>query len=286
MSVDKVGQIVGDYVLLQACPMRQKDPSPRVYIAQHVTTGRTIAVKVAKPGMHDRLLKEATTLNLLSHPNIVQYFGCGTLEDHTPCLLMEYCPYSLRDILWSSLPNAPYKWIIQIGHALQYIINNGLLHLDINLGNILIRPDGNACLSDFELCRPLLIPGGVIQNMQGDLEGTAETMAPEHRAGQPVPASELYALAVVLYTLLVGDFPFLGRPNDRLAIAYQHLNDPPPIMPLIDARIERIIFKALEKVPANRYPDIEIFLGVLTEAYSAIQLEARLAKRLGERVEG
>jgi len=283
---DKVGQTVGDYVLVQAFPMRKKDLSPRVYIAQHVVDGHAIAVKLAGPGMLDRLLKEATTLRLLRHPNIVRYLGCGTLEDLTPCLLMECCTRSLREILRDRLPISPYKWIIQIGHALQYVINNGLLHLDINLDNILIKPDGNACLSDFELCRPFLMTGSFIKDEDGVLEGTAATMAPEHREGKPSPASELYALAVVLYALLAGEFPFTGSQTDRLFIAFQHRDDPPPLIPLLDERIERVIFKALEKRPQDRYSSIEIFLAVLGEAYTAVQFDAHLSRHSAGLIEG
>ena len=141
-----------------------------------------------------------------------------------------------------------------VAEALGAVHAAGLIHRDLKPSNILLRADGQPVLTDFGLAAALadtvkeqrLTPPNV-------LVGTADYLAPEVIAGQPVDArADLYALGIVLYEMLAGFVPFAGR--DPLQMLRAHLDEAvPPLSSTVPPEIRAIVERALQKNPLDRY---------------------------------
>ena len=152
-----------------------------------------------------------------------------------------------------------------IALALQYAHERGVIHRDLKPGNVLIDGRGEPVVMDFGLARRSDDAFHLTQ--AGQVMGTPAYMPPEQLSGD-VPAMsaacDVYALGVVLFELLTGAPPFQG---DLLSLSAQVLFDPPPRpsarRPGIDARLDAISLRALEKKPADRWPSMKEFAAAL-----------------------
>jgi serine/threonine protein kinase len=104
--------------------------------------------------------------------------------------------------------------------------------------------------------------------MDQQIAGTSLYLAPEQLQGHPLPASDQYSLAVVVYEWLCGKSPFRGS---LLEIAVQHLSLPPPPLrdriPDLSSAIEEVVLQALAKEPGQRFADVQEFARALERAY-------------------
>src|SRR5438270_12626967 len=143
--------------------------------------------------------------------------------------------------------------LAQIASGLDYAHARGVIHRDIKPGNVLLTDDGRAVLTDFGLA--WLLEGSHL-TLTGGVIGTPEYMAPEQATGEPIDhRSDVYALGVVLYEMLVGERPFVAE--TPIGVLLQHLQDPAPS--LLDARpdlpksVADVVARALVKDPNQRF---------------------------------
>lgn len=148
--------------------------------------------------------------------------------------------------------------------ALQYAHDQHLLHRDLKPENLLLGSKHEVLLSDFGLA--LLTAGSQSVQVQ-ERFGTLDYMAPEQIRGQISPASDQYALAVIVYEWLSGHLPFQGSAAE---LVNEHLYTPPASLSEFHAEIpfavEQVVFKALSKDPAQRFVDVVAFAAAMEEA--------------------
>jgi len=233
-----------------------------VYRAQDVALGRLVAVKalrhefVVDPAFLVRFLREAQSAASLTHPNIVAVYDFGQ-DLGRPYIVMEYVPgRDLRSILQEGGALSVDQVVdicLQVCAAVGYVHRAGLVHGDIKPGNVLITSDGRAKVVDFGLARTL---GESAMDEEGELVwGTPAYFAPEQAAGDRVlPATDVYAIGVIMYEMLTGRLPFTGTDAE---VARKHLYEAPVpvdrVNPRIPARLARIVDVAMNKQPGNRF---------------------------------
>jgi hypothetical protein len=222
-----------------------------VYKARQPKLDRLVAVKILPPdwgkdrGFADRFQREAKALARLSHPQIVGVHDFGEV-DGLFYLVMEYVDgANLRHILREGRlqPQEALAIIPQICDALQYAHEEGVVHRDIKPENILLDSKGRVKIADFGLAKLLNRPRAAF-TLTGSQQvmGTLDYMAPEQRLRpQEVDhRADIYSLGVVFYEMLTGELP-LGR------------FEAPSQKARVDARLDEVVFRALEREPERRY---------------------------------
>lgn len=268
---DREGQQPGNYHLVR---MLGRGTFADVYLGLHVHLQTQAAVKILHERLSqsdvDRFLTEARTIAHLRHPHIVRVLDFG-VQDEIPFLVLDYAPHgNLRQQHPNGTP-VPLATIVsyvkQIASALQYAHQHQLIHRDIKPENMLLGHNHEVLLSDFGIA--VLAQNTTPENVrQGqDTAGTVAYMAPEQFQAHPCPASDQYALGIVVYEWLCGERPFQG-PFPELAV--KHTLTPPPSLrekaPTIPMAVEQVVFKALAKDPQQRFASVEAFAVALEEA--------------------
>jgi serine/threonine protein kinase len=243
-----------------------------VYLGEHMYLKTSAAIKVLRKSVSSQemqqFLKEARTISLLHHPSIIRILEFG-VDDTTPFLVMDYAPHgTLRDAFprGHRLPLATIiSYVKQVASALQYAHANNVIHRDIKPENMLLGRNNEVILSDFGIA----VAAHQTTSLKTlDTAGTPHYMAPEHIRGKPRPASDQYALGIVVYEWLCGTRPFHG---DILQVMYQQGNTAPPLlrnsMPMLSPDIEQVVLQALAKDPHQRFVSIEAFANALENAY-------------------
>jgi serine/threonine protein kinase len=162
----------------------------------------------------------------------------------------------------------PFQDVLLVGRAvaaaLDYAHGRGAIHRDVKPANILISDDDRILLSDFGLV--LVVDRGT----RGEVFGSAHYIAPEQarNSAEAVPQSDLYALGVILYEMLVGRRPFEDR--SLAALALQHITQEPPAPRALNSdlspEVEAVLLRALRKPPAVRYPSAQALMDALEAA--------------------
>ncbi|NBP87715.1 MAG: serine/threonine protein kinase [Planctomycetia bacterium] len=209
-----------------------------VYEARHEQTGETVAVKLLAahltddPGLRQRFEAEIETLKPLRSSGIVHLLAFGE-QDGQPYFAMELVRgKSLSDRLKSVGP-LPWRQAATLAsdivRALKVAHDHGIIHRDLKPANLLLVDDPQAAgtsikLADFGIAR---LFGSAGHTAHGSIVGTAEFMAPEQAAGKPLDArADLYALGLVMFTMLTGKPPFRGAQLTK--IITQQLHEKPP----------------------------------------------------------
>jgi len=265
---DRVGQQLGNYQLIR---MLGEGGFAEVYLGEHIHLGTKAAIKVLHTQLTsddvDKFRDEARTIANLIHPNIVRVLEFG-IEGKTPFLVMDYAPNgTLRQKHPKGVP-LPLPTIVnyvkQVAEALQSAHEEKFIHRDVKPENMLLGRRGEVLLSDFGIA--LVAQSSRYQNTQ-DMAGTIAYMAPEQIGGKPRPASDQYALGVVVYEWLSGDRPFHGNFTE---IAVQHTVTPPPPLrekvPTILPDVEQVVMVALAKEPKERFGSVQAFAKALEQA--------------------
>src|SRR6266487_1298842 len=265
---ERDGQQFGNYRLTR---LLGRGNFADVYRGQHVHLNTQAAIKVLHGQLTDNdlanFINEARVIAHLRHPHIVQILDFG-VEDSTPFLVMEYAPngnlrqrhqQGTRLALETILP-----YVRQIADALQFAHDQKLIHRDIKPENILLGRNNEVLLSDFGIA--IMTQSSASQHPQ-DAAGSIAYMAPEQIQAHPGPASDQYALGIVVYEWLSGDRPFHGSFTE---IAIKHALTPPPSLrekvSTIPPAVEQVVLKALAKNPKQRFERVQAFAEALQEA--------------------
>ncbi len=257
--------------------------SGSVYRADQTSLGRTVAVKVLRPEIAcdprfiRRFHDEALAASRLNHPNVVSIIDFGQTDDGLLYLVMEFLRgVTLTDVARTEqLSTESITDIIrQILSALEEAHEGGVVHADLKADNTMIehRRGGWDLVKvvDFGIARLTGDVGDDHGESDGDdsISGTPEYMAPEVIRGEdPTPASDIYAVGVMLYELLVGYTPFSG--GTTLKVLQRHLDEEPvppsqrePTNPVPDY-LERAVLRALSKDPSERFTNASAFAEAL-----------------------
>jgi eukaryotic-like serine/threonine-protein kinase len=207
----------------------------KVLLARDVELGREVAVKLlderlaADESFRARFAREARVAAGLSHPNVVTVFDVGD-ADGRPFIVMELVTGRTLEerLLQEGALSANDVLAIarQVCAGLEHAHANGLVHRDLKPGNLIEREDGTVKIADFGIARAV---EGTELTETGAIVGTAAYLAPEQaEAGEVTPATDLFALGVVLYELLTGRQPWKV---DSLAALAGRREAPPPELP-------------------------------------------------------
>jgi serine/threonine protein kinase len=278
---DLVGQQLGNYRLTQ---LLGQGGYAEVYLGEHVRLNTLAAIKVlltrlASSEEVDSFQNEGRIIASLIHPHIVRVFDFDVQHD-LPFMVMDYAPNGnlrKRHPKGEKLPlTTILPYVKQVADALQYAHNRRLIHRDIKPENMLLGRNGEVLLSDFGTA--LVAQATGYQRTLQEVIGTVSYMAPEQFQGQARPASDQYALAVVVYEWLGGDVPFHGSGTE---IAIQHTMTPPPSLrekvPGISPLVEQVIMRALTKDYHQRFPSMQDFANALEQAGNTFYSEPTVA---------
>lgn len=233
-----------------------------VYLAQDLILERPVAVKVLRLDFHTneaamrRFQREAQSATQLVHPNIVSVYDVGE-EDGTNYIVMEYVEGTdLKEYIRERGPLPPREAVrimTQIVSAIELAHQNRIIHRDIKPQNILIDREGNVKITDFGIAIAL---SETSLTQTNTLLGSVHYLSPEQaRGGMTTIRSDIYALGIVLYELLVGEVPFEGE--SAVSIALKHFQEPLPrisqMLPTVPQSLENVVLKATAKEPLDRY---------------------------------
>ena len=256
-----------------------------IYRAHDAQLGRDVAVKLLRPqygrdpDFLARFRDEARSVAALSHPNIVQVFDYGE-DESGPYIVMELVEGDdLASIVRDTGPLPPRQAArisAEIAKALHAAHGRGIVHRDVKPSNVLVSRDGRVKVADFGIARALAesqltLPGTTL--------GSVHYFSPEQARGEPAtPASDIYALGIVLFETLTGQRPFAG--DGAAAVALARLQGPPPrpsdIRSSVPPALDAVVARAMAREPEARFASAASMANAL-EAYLADRPDAALA---------
>ncbi len=283
---DHIGQQMGPYRLVR---LLGQGGFAEVYLGEHVYLDKPAAIKVlhtpaAQDGFEQFRL-EAKRIAHLEHPHIVRVFDFG-VEDDVPFLVMSYAPGGTlrqRHPRGTRLPlPLIVQYVKQVADALQYAHDRKLIHRDIKPENMLLDENDEIRLSDFGIAT--IVHRTITERTQEEaMAGTIPYMAPEQIGGKPRPASDQYALGIVVYEWLCGERPFQGS---FIEIVGQHVLTPPPPLaekiPTISPEVEQVVMTALAKDPHQRFGSVQAFALALEQASKGLPTKEIVVDLLSE----
>lgn len=270
---------VGNYILIR--PLGEGGMGT-VYLAQHHHLQYYAVVKSLHPAyaqneaLQQRFFTEAQVMAQVSHPAIVRLYDF-VIQDGVPYLIMEYVRGTPLDKViatrGSLSPEECYQILGPVWEALYYLHSLRIIHRDIKPSNIMVLPEGGAKLIDFGIAKTLDSDYKLTQT--GMQVGTVLYMAPEQIQGMPVsPATDLYAMGLVVYESLFGHFPWDWQGKTQFQLYQMLLTEPPSIPQWAPPEWRDFFDVALAKDPNDRYASAE----AMAEAFATLILGAEGAE--------
>ncbi len=259
-----VGQVLGERWKIDA--RIGKGAMAEVYRALDLQTAAHVALKIMKmsvagdPAAKQRFTREGEVQARLRHPNVAALLATGMTPTEQPYLVVELLHgKTLRGVLKQegrvgARRAASYAW--QMLQGLSAVHAAGVLHRDLKPANIMLEPSPGpverVVLIDFGFAS---VEGSAKLTHEGAVVGSLRYIAPERLRGEPIDhRSDLYAVGVMLYELLMGVPPFAN--TDDFALIEAHLHEaPPPVDDAVPPALDAVMRKALAKHQAERYPD-------------------------------
>jgi Tol biopolymer transport system component len=256
-----------------------------VYRARDPRMGREVAIKVSAERFSDRFGREVHAVAALNHLNICHIYDVGPNY-----LVMELVegPTLAERIKGGALPFEEAMAIArQIGDALEAAHEKGIIHRDLKLANIKIKPDGTVKVLDFGLAKmaeqgatagsPESSPTVAMEaTVVGQILGTAAYMSPEQARGEVVDKrTDIWAFGVVLWEMLTGQRMFEGETiSDVLASVLKH----EPNLDAVTEQVRPLLAACLQKDPRKRLRDIGDWRGFVVEPISQPKAQAQPRK--------
>ena len=283
------GTQLGNYELLE---LIGTGGMAEVYRAHQLNAfGREVAVKVIKhsiaeqPLFYERFLREAQATARLSHPHILPLIELGAVgrKRQRFFLVMPYIPDgTLRDLLARMGGPLPIEVIaplfIQLCEAVQYAHDQGLVHRDIKPSNILLQREQYVLLGDFGIA--LDVEDMRLTNTGVGL-GTPEYTSPEQAQGIVDKRGDIYSMGIVLFELLTGQVPYIGRTPYQ--VFYKQTTSPIPSLRSVHpagleslTRFDPVIQQALAKEPSERFQTASAFSDAFQAALGNTAVAAAL----------
>jgi serine/threonine-protein kinase len=258
---------------------------------RHRQLGREVAIKqlpanfAADPDVRSRFLAEARLLASLDHPHIVPVYDFVD-RDGLCLVVMEKLP---GGTVWDRFvqQGVSAELACAIGAVaavgLEHAHRKGILHRDVKPENLMFSAAGVLKVTDFGIAK-VLSGGRTMATRAGDVLGTPAYMAPEQALGQEVgPHTDVYALGVMLYELLSGRLPFTADDSSAMAVLFKHVHELPEELSAVSAgvppAVARVVMRALNKAPVERYVSAEAFGVALAAAASQSFGPGWLARR-------
>jgi eukaryotic-like serine/threonine-protein kinase len=266
-----------------------------VYRARQISLNRIVALKMIIAGQLAskeevaRFRREAEAAANLDHPNIVPIYEVGEYEGNHYFSMKLIEGGNLAHRMTSDAgpgankneQRAAVVLMATIARAVHHAHRRGILHRDLKPANILMDKEGQPYVTDFGVARRVGVQGSSTQT--GHLVGTPSYMSPEQARSEKVltTAVDVYSLGAIFYELLTGRQPFRAEtPLDTVLQVLEHEPVPPrKIGPQINADLETICLKCLEKDPANRYGSAEALADDLDRWSSGEPIAARPVTR-------
>ena len=247
-----------------------------IFRATDLNDGKQVAIKVpheemeADPVLFERFQREAEIGKMMNHPGVMRVYDDE--KRSRVYMVMEWVDGKLlRKVMNEQKPMSEER-AVKIGEnilgALQHIHSRGVAHRDLKPENIMVDSDDNIKLIDFGIASKADARRLTFAKLS-QVMGTPDYISPEQVKGKRGDGrSDLYAMGIILYEMLTGKVPFTGNNaftimNDRL------LNNPVPPRAVnsdVSPEMQEIIYRALEREPANRYKNADDFAWDLQHA--------------------
>jgi serine/threonine-protein kinase len=271
----------------------------KVYLAEHIAIEKRVALKVlraeyaTKGEIVKRFQQEAISASRIKHPNVLDVFDFGQLENGCFYLAMEFLAGNdLADEITRRRVLDPATGIrvsMQICRALAAAHANGVVHRDMKPENVFLQrtADGEEIVKivDFGIAQLRSKDDAVTETKRrltrtGMIFGTPEYMAPEQASGKHADLrADIYAVGIIMYEIFTGAVPFTGE--TFLGVLTKHLNEAPPHMTTvypelaISAELQNVIMRALMKDPSVRYQSMLEFAQAISNTPDAAALGYR-----------
>jgi tRNA A-37 threonylcarbamoyl transferase component Bud32/uncharacterized tellurite resistance protein B-like protein len=250
-----------------------------VYVGQHVTLGKKVALKVLKQEMCydktivERFLREAKATSSIEHENVVEILDFGHTPTGSAFFVMEFLRgQELTELMEEQERISWYRAkpiLLQICHGLAAAHDNGIIHRDMKPGNVFLIKRGSRSdfvkILDFGIAK---VEDEAALTRAGMVFGTAAYMAPEQATASDLDGrADMYALACMAFEMLAGKLPFDATHPVKMLNC--HIREPAPSMQTrapeakVPEAVDKVILKALAKRPDERYANMTAFAEAL-----------------------
>ncbi len=252
-----------------------------VYRAKDPAIGRTVAIKTIRLSelaeekelqqLRQRLMREAQSAGILSHPGIVTVYDVAEDESNA-FIFMEFVEgETLEKLLLARQPPSRehlLRIFRQTAAALDFAHSKGIIHRDVKPANLMVTSGGDAKITDFGIAKIV----SQQMTMTGMVLGTPYYMSPEQVQGHPVDGrSDQFSLAVIAYEILTGQRPYSADSLATLILKIVTETPPSPetLNPALDKSVSTVFSRVFAKDPRNRYPSCAEFVEDLARAVEA-----------------